>query len=162
MSEIFRRGDIVQNEFGPHSYQGCPLVCGSGAYTDAIVVQPDPLILVSREGDMMWSCIREERKHLKVIGFATPEQAREAFNRLRRERGEEEDTGDHPVEAFESSSTNFGRVDEVKKPTASVMIKIDGKVFRCDCGCNVFNRPPDNPHVYECNACEAWYRGFKK
>ncbi len=82
-----KRGDIVQNENGPRSFRGCPLACGSGLYDDAIVVQADPLVIVSREGDMMWSCIGDERKHLRVVGEATASEAKAAFARFKREGG---------------------------------------------------------------------------
>ncbi len=77
-----KSGDIVQNESDPRSTRGCPLACGSGLYDDAIVVQADPLVIVSREGDMMWQCIGEERKHLKVIGEATADESKAAFKRF--------------------------------------------------------------------------------
>ena len=34
------------------------------------------------------------------------------------------------------------------------MLKLDGKSFRCECGCNVFHKP-DRKHleIYECNGC---------
>lgn len=83
----FTRGDVVANDSGPRSTRGCPLVCGSGIYDDAIVVQGDPLVLVSREGDMMWSCIREERKFLKKTGVATAEESEAAFKRFERTPG---------------------------------------------------------------------------
>lgn len=83
----FTRGDVVANDSGPRSTRGCPLVCGSGIYDDAIVVQGDPLVLVSREGDMMWSCIGEERKFLKVTGTATEEESKAAFKRFERTPG---------------------------------------------------------------------------
>jgi hypothetical protein len=38
------------------------------------------------------------------------------------------------------------------------MLKVDGKPFRCRCGCNVFHQPDDTqPEIYACNACESWY-----
>lgn len=52
--------------------------------------------------------------------------------------------------------------DEIKpkKVLENVMAMINGKSFRCSCGCNVFHHPePNDKTVYECNACEAWYRG---
>lgn len=43
---------------------------------------------------------------------------------------------------------------------APVMVRIDGKSFRCQCGCNVFHHPdPKQPNLYECNACEERFRG---
>lgn len=48
-----------------------------------------------------------------------------------------------------------------------VMIKLKGKAFRCQCGCNVFTqvgRLKDNDEiVYTCNACGERYAGkFKE
>jgi len=40
------------------------------------------------------------------------------------------------------------------------MPRINGKSFRCDCGCNVF-RKESNGSRYKCNACEAQYIGEK-
>lgn len=37
------------------------------------------------------------------------------------------------------------------------MLKVDGKPFRCECGCNVFTKVSDVR--YECNACEQLYEG---
>lgn len=58
----FTVGQIVEHKvFGG-------LRCGSGAYPCAVVVQADPLVLVSPEGDMMWSATTEEmRPHLRVV-----------------------------------------------------------------------------------------------
>jgi predicted SprT family Zn-dependent metalloprotease len=42
------------------------------------------------------------------------------------------------------------------------MPKINGKSFRCECGCNVFTkRKPlaTGEDVYRCNACPAQYAG---
>lgn len=46
-----------------------PLVCGSGAYQYAIVISIDPLILVSPQTDMRWSCVDE--RTIEVIGKAS-------------------------------------------------------------------------------------------
>jgi hypothetical protein len=87
VQQFFKVGDIVQNWFGPDSTRGCPLVCGSGYYEDAIVVSVEPFVLVSREGDMLWACIREsERHYLKVIGPATDEESKKAFARFENDR----------------------------------------------------------------------------
>lgn len=37
----------------------------------------------------------------------------------------------------------------------TVMIRIEGKPFRCDCGCNVFRKRAATQ--YSCNACDNWY-----
>lgn len=42
-----------------------------------------------------------------------------------------------------------------------VMPMIDGRSFRCSCGCNVFRHPEGEPMVFVCNACRARYRGEK-
>lgn len=46
----------------------------------------------------------------------------------------------------------------VKLPDGSLenfMLRIGGKPYRCECGCNVFHKP-DNKRLdlYECNGCE--------
>ena len=39
------------------------------------------------------------------------------------------------------------------------MLKVGGKHFRCECGCNVFHKPDDaDLELYECNSCGNWYR----
>ncbi len=76
---------------------------------------------------------------------------------------DEDDTGDHDVDTYESKTTNFGRIADTNRPIESnIMVKIDGKVFRCDCGCNVFHKPAYEMYIYECNACAAWYKGVSK
>jgi hypothetical protein len=48
-----------------------------------------------------------------------------------------------------------------KQPFENVMVKINGKSFHCECGCNVFHHP-DEEHgneIYICNACELEYKG---
>ena len=39
------------------------------------------------------------------------------------------------------------------------MLRVDGKLFRCECGCNVFSEY--EPLKYVCNSCEALYTGEK-
>lgn len=41
------------------------------------------------------------------------------------------------------------------------MPKINGKFFRCECGCNVFRKPKpvSRPNLFECNSCEALFEG---
>lgn len=51
-------------------------------------------------------------------------------------------------------------VDENGKLIES-MIKLDGKPFRCECGCNVFHRPDrDAPEIYQCNCCDNTFEGY--
>jgi len=40
-----------------------------------------------------------------------------------------------------------------------VMIKIEGKSFRCECGCNVFKHNPRNINKFICNSCGTTYTG---
>ena len=40
-----------------------------------------------------------------------------------------------------------------------IMVKIDGKFFRCHCGCNVFRKLKSNASKYVCNSCEEVYTG---
>lgn len=59
----------------------------------------------------------------------------------------------------------FGLVPLPVTPEESgdVMPKVDGKFFRCECGCNVFRqllrRLPR--FMYKCNSCRAVYEGWK-
>ena len=39
------------------------------------------------------------------------------------------------------------------------MPKVNGKTFRCPCGCNVFHKEED-PNIYICNSCNAKYEGI--
>lgn len=42
---------------------------------------------------------------------------------------------------------------------ADFTVRIGGKPFFCDCGCNVFHKPDDeNLHLYQCNACGTQYQ----
>lgn len=49
--------------------------------------------------------------------------------------------------------------DEKETPEPNILLKVAGKHFRCDCGCNVFNKPKpvSDPGRYVCNACAAEY-----
>lgn len=40
-----------------------------------------------------------------------------------------------------------------------VMPMIDGRSFRCGCGCNVFRHPKGKPTVFVCNSCRDRYIG---
>jgi hypothetical protein len=38
------------------------------------------------------------------------------------------------------------------------ILKVAGKPFRCQCGCNVFHKPDDTRlEHYKCNGCELAY-----
>lgn len=39
------------------------------------------------------------------------------------------------------------------------MLKIEGRTFRCECGCNVFTKTEiaGEPSLYTCNSCETIY-----
>jgi len=40
------------------------------------------------------------------------------------------------------------------------MPKVDGKPFRCECGCNVFHKPDKTDlELFKCNSCGLQYRG---
>lgn len=45
-------------------------------------------------------------------------------------------------------------------PRESCMPRVNGKPFRCECGCNVF-KELDNLQ-YRCNACSSVYQGYKE
>lgn len=39
-------------------------------------------------------------------------------------------------------------------------VSINGKNFKCSCGCNVFHKPDDTKlELYQCNACGTQYQG---
>jgi hypothetical protein len=40
----------------------------------------------------------------------------------------------------------------------NIMVRVGGKSFRCDCGCNVFHAGKQ-PLTYICNACGTGYVG---
>jgi hypothetical protein len=41
------------------------------------------------------------------------------------------------------------------------MPRVDGKPFRCKCGCNVFHKPVSkNKQLFECNSCGDRYNGI--
>lgn len=41
------------------------------------------------------------------------------------------------------------------------LLKVNGKTYRCHCGCNVFRPVKDddrpNRKIYQCNGCGDWY-----
>lgn len=45
---------------------------------------------------------------------------------------------------------------------ADWMPRIDGKAFRCECGCNVFRKSAIVTNRYKCNSCGATYIGESK
>jgi len=49
--------------------------------------------------------------------------------------------------------------DEKETPEPNILLKVAGKPFSCNCGCNVFNKPKpvSDPDRYACNACAAEY-----
>ena len=69
-------GDVVVHVDGP---QRGGLACGSGYYTHAICVSVEPFVLVSEEGDMMWSCLTPSN----YVGLcqAHPDASKNAFDR---------------------------------------------------------------------------------
>ena len=60
-----------------------PLHSGASLYDYAICVSEDPFVIVSPEGDMMWT--KRERSSLKVLCRARWIDSRKAFKRWRRE-----------------------------------------------------------------------------
>lgn len=48
---------------------------------------------------------------------------------------------------------------KVMEENNNVVVRINGKLFRCQCGCNVFHHPKNKPDIYACNACDLWYEG---
>lgn len=47
----------------------------------------------------------------------------------------------------------------VEDKNKNITVKIGGKPFYCNCGCNVFHHPDNNLNLYKCNACENIYIG---
>jgi hypothetical protein len=80
-----RVGDVVQ-AIPPYA-----LACGSGLYDDAIVCSVTPLVLVSREGDMLWSATCAPHK-VRVVGWAWWWARRRAMARYRSERHSQGDS----------------------------------------------------------------------
>lgn len=68
-------GDIVT------PVSGDPLHCGSGFYPDAVVIQLEPLVLVSRSSDMRWQSTIQNRP-FKVLGQASKSQLEKCRRRL--------------------------------------------------------------------------------
>jgi len=46
------------------------------------------------------------------------------------------------------------------KTNNQVMPRVNGKHFRCSCGCNVFTEY--EPLKYRCNSCDTCYQGEKE
>lgn len=40
-----------------------------------------------------------------------------------------------------------------------IVVRMGGEVFSCECGCNVFHRPPDTDGLFKCNECGNVYDG---
>jgi hypothetical protein len=73
-----KRGDLVATTDSRY-----PLHCGSGIYPHAVVMQVEPLILVSESSDMKWSCLDDEQiARLAVIGKADKETIDRCMRRM--------------------------------------------------------------------------------
>lgn len=57
---MYNKGDLVA-AIPPYH-----LVCGSGVYKYAVVVQIDPMVLVSESGDMLWRATVKPEKLYKI------------------------------------------------------------------------------------------------
>lgn len=75
MSHSFETGDIVAGS------TMSTLHCGSGYYADAVVVSAKPLVLVSRETDMLWSSTVDDMI-LHKVGQADPELLQRCMKRF--------------------------------------------------------------------------------
>lgn len=49
--------------------------------------------------------------------------------------------------------------EKIEYPLPDVIIKIEGKTFRCECQCNVFRKSINDESKYRCNSCRAIYTG---
>lgn len=70
----------------------------------------------------------------------------------------------HANDSFEDGGpgpTHWAPIPVEKKASlgwsGDKMVKIEGRSFRCECGCNVFRESLDEPGLYKCNACSAYY-----
>lgn len=43
------------------------------------------------------------------------------------------------------------------KENPNIILKIGGRSFRCECGCNVFHHPGTDDDKFQCNSCGAIY-----
>lgn len=75
----FNIGDIVAY---PNEDYAPQLRSGASWYPDAVVIQAQPVILVSREGDMRWSATVQEDK-LQVVGKANEKELAKVMARLK-------------------------------------------------------------------------------
>lgn len=53
---------------------------------------------------------------------------------------------------------------EIKAHTdnPNILLKIAGKPYRCECGCNVFHHPGTDADVYSCNACKRSFEAIQR
>ena len=72
----------------------------------------------------------------------------------------------HANSSFEDGGpgpTHWAPIPAEKKPSLGMsgdkMIRIGGKTFRCECGCNVFREYLDDIGLFQCNSCSACFRG---
>lgn len=77
MTKAIIKGDIVATS----GEDGYFLRSGSLSYQDAVVVATDPIVLVSRGGDMRW-CSTVEVDKLVVVGVAAADQIELCMRRL--------------------------------------------------------------------------------
>lgn len=73
-----KKWDLVS----PINWQGT-LASGCGRWTEAVVLQPEPLILICEDGDMVW--FSQNPDNFIVIGKAGEAAKRNARNRIRRD-----------------------------------------------------------------------------
>lgn len=67
------------------------------------------------------------------------------------------------IEGDEDEEVENEPSDPVRTETGepeNFMPKVDGQSFRCECGCNVFQKPyRTRPEVFQCNGCGERYIG---
>jgi len=83
-------------------------------------------------------------KHINSIINADSQTHDEALNNFANDIAKLFTTSDVSTRNLETTGKN-------------VMPKVQGYGFICNCGCNVFQKLVDEPHVYKCNACEELY-----
>jgi len=61
--------DVKVRDIVKASDRGYPLRCGSGEYPSAVVISVEPLVMLSREASMKWSCYEGP---LETVGKVSP------------------------------------------------------------------------------------------
>ena len=63
------------------------------------------------------------------------------------------------IEEIDYDNIQIDKVEYVYDPRNNIMPQFNGKFFRCECGCNVFNKISEDRAV--CNSCQELYEMVK-